>query len=141
MKICSVILFAVLTAISALGQDAKASMSSTEVIAGKNITIEITLNEAPSTDGTQVRVLLGPKDASDTTPAVEYILTQQNDRRTFNNFCLVPPTAKGTWVIKTVHLWVPGGENIPLTTNLPELKVKPIKLVLPTSGTIRIVVP
>jgi hypothetical protein len=141
MKIRSVLLFTALASISAFGQGGKVSVSLTDVTAGKNITIAITLNDAPSIDGTQVRVQLGPKDSDDHTPDTEYVLIQQGNPLVYNNTCLVPPVAKGTWVIKNVRLWVPGGENVSLTTNLPELKVKPIKVVLPSSGTVQITVP
>jgi hypothetical protein len=63
MKFRLVLLFTALSAVSALGQDAKANVTPLEVEAGKPITITIALNK-DSVQGTNIRVDLGPKDGN-----------------------------------------------------------------------------
>jgi hypothetical protein len=150
MKIRLVLLFTALAAGLTFGQDAaKASVSAfaSEIVAGKNVTMTITLNDVPSVDGkrlesTQVRMNWGPKDKSDPTPSGNIVLGPQKDPRVYSDTFLVPPNAKGVWVIKDAMLWIPGGgDSVPLKVDAPDFRIKSSKVVLPTSGTVKVAVP
>lgn len=141
MKTCSILLFTALAALSAFGQ-AAASMSPTEVTAGKNITITITVNKTPSVAGTQLLAYLTPKDPKDNPPAFNLTLNpKSDDPKVYTNSGMIPENAKGIWSLENATLIIPSGGNTRVETNHPELRVKPIGVTLPTTGKAEITVP
>jgi hypothetical protein len=142
MKICSVLLFTALATMSALGQEAKASMSPTEVIAGKNITVTIKVNDASTVNGTQLLAAFVSDNPKDDPSGFDVRLCPVgNDPKVYSTSTPVPATAKGTWRLANVLLQTPNSGTRHVETNHPQLVIKPIKVTLPTTGQAEITVP
>lgn len=139
MKILSALLFTALSAVLALGQDAKAKVTPPEVEAGKPITITLTLDKK-ATEGTNVRVDLGPKEGTAILTVLN--LSATSDPLVYKITAPIPVNAKGLWEVKGAFFFVPQDVNaIPLEIDKPEFTVKPSGIALPTSGTVKVMVP
>ena len=142
MKILSILLFTALAAISGFGQEAKASMSPTEVVAGKNITITLTVDIPPSVEATQISVLLAPREQKDNPNQFGVpLIAKKTDPKTYSNTVQVPFTAKGVWYIKGAFTSLDSGSADIALTDRPELLIKPVEVIFPKTGKVAISVP
>jgi len=148
MKLCSVLLVTVLSAVSALGQVAKANVTPPEVMAGKNITITVTVDSAPLVNNTQLKdtaisVILASRDSKDIPPEFGIGLSPTSDPKIYTCTKQFPVAAKGTWFLKraTLNLSDGSGDRPLAITNNLEFTVKPADLKLPTKGAASLTVP
>jgi hypothetical protein len=125
---------------SLFGQSGQAAMSPTTVVAGKQITVTITLNEALP-EGTDLVVRLAPKDPKDGQALGFNLSPKDNDRKVCAGSYAVPLNAKGTWHLQVATISIPNGGNSPLDTNRPDFTVTPVKITLPTKGTVVVTAP
>jgi len=89
-------LVVLLWGVSSFAQEAKAPMSPAEVTAGKNITITIIVDKAPSVEGTTVSVVLAPRDSKDNGNPFGLSLAPKNGYlKTYVGTTQVPINARG----------------------------------------------
>jgi hypothetical protein len=133
----------VLASVSCMfGQSGQAAMSPTTVVAGKQITVTITLNKAFSEQGAVVGVSVEPKDPKDNAPGFGFSLGPKDSTgKVYTGSNVVALNAKGIWSIKELHVTIPNGGNFTLDTNHPEFTVTPVTITLPTKGDVVVTAP
>jgi len=137
-----VLLFAALSEVSALGQDAKANITPPEVEAGKPITITLQLDRAPSTDSANLIVTLAPKETIDNPAAFALgVGATGKGSNVYSNTTIVPLNAKGVWYVRDAYSQVSNISTPIVLSDHPEFTVKPTVIVLPKSGKVTITVP
>jgi hypothetical protein len=142
VKKLPVMLVIALSAISAFGQDAKAKVDPPVVEAGKNITITLTLDRAPSTNLVNVNVTLAPKETPDNPPQFDIgTSAKAAGSNVYISTITVPLNARGAWYVKNAYSQVNGASTPIALADHPEFKVKPVEVVLPKSGDVAITVP
>jgi len=142
MKFRLVLLFTALSAVSALGQSMKATITPPVVDAGKQITITLTLNRAPSTNLVNVNVTLSPKEQADNPqPYAVGTSAKTVGSNVYVQTIAVPLNAKGVWYVKDASAVVNGVSTPIALSDHPEFKVTPVEVILPKSGEVAITVP
>lgn len=144
MKTRLVLLFTALSALSALGQDAKANVTPPEAEAGKPITIILTVDKPPSVENTAIGITLAPKEPKDNgTPYGVNLSPKNTGSNIYVATTTTPPNAKGTWYVRDAYSSLPVvGGSVPIElVDHPEFTIKPVEITLPKTGKVQIAVP
>lgn len=142
-KVLPAVLFVLFSGCCLFGQTGQATMTPPTVLAGKNITVTVTVNRPANVQQTSLNVRVVPKEPKDNAPAFGFNLGRKNENEPtiYVGTSMVPPNAKGVWRIETVKVDVPQGGQVELETNHPEFTVIPIQVILPTSGKVEVASP
>ncbi len=137
-----VLLSTVLSAVSALGQDAKANVTPPEVEAGKDITVTVMVDRPPSIGNARINVTIAPKElAGNPSPFVVGVFPKNGDSKILSNMTQVPPDAKGIWYVRDAYTQINGSSTPIVLSDHPEFKVRPIEIVLPRTGSVTVTIP
>jgi hypothetical protein len=132
-----VLSFTALSTISALGQDAKASVAPLEITGGQNLTVKIAVNKGVAIQNPYITVTLSPKDPVDKSQPINFnIGPEGRDPLVYQGSIQIAPSLRGVWYVQKATFHMPvSGENT-LQIDHPEFTVKPAEFVLPTTGNV-----